>query len=194
MEIEGRRGPGRPRSPEADRAILEATIALLFEVGYRRLTIEAVAARAGVGKTTIYRRHPSKIALVMAAQAADRDSTVPDLDTGSFRGDLLALGEHMVLRLATWGKVLPGILSEAQDDPEVARAVGTQFVWRRQVFGDIVDRAVARGEVGPDTDAELVFRLMDGPILMELMVLRGPIDTPLIERVVAGVIDGVALH
>ena len=187
------RGPGRPRSPEADRAILEATVALLSEVGYQRLTIEEVAVRAGVSKTTIYRRHPSKIALVAAAAADFRDARVPELDTGSFRGDLLAIGGHAVGMLGSlWGRVLAGVVSEAADDPEVARMLAAFYEWRRLAYVDMVARAVARGEIHPGTDPRLVFTLADGPLHMELMVLRGPLDRDLVARVVEGVIEGVA--
>jgi AcrR family transcriptional regulator len=189
------RGPGRPRSLEADRAILEAAISVLSEMGYHGFTTEEVAARAGVSKATIYRRHPSKIALVAAAAAADRDARNPELDTGSFRGDLLAIGGHAVQMLTSvWGRVLPGVMGEAADDPEVERVLRAFFAWRIAAFEAIVGRATDRGEVRPGTDPRLVFTLMDGPLLMELTILRGPIDMALVERVVAGVIESVAVR
>jgi AcrR family transcriptional regulator len=148
-----------------------------------------------VSKTTIYRRHPSKIALVSAAAAGFRDAMVPEFDTGSFRGDLLALGGQAVGMLNTfWGRVLAGVVSEAADDPEVARALAAYYDWRQLAFTGIVGRAVARGEVRPGTDPRLVLTLAEGPLLMELMVLQGPVDLDLVSRVVEGVIEGVAVR
>ena len=84
------RGPGRPRDARHDQAILAATLRILQEKGYGGLTIEGVAARAGVGRPTIYRRWPSKPALVVAALVQSARLAVPVLDTGSLRRDLIA--------------------------------------------------------------------------------------------------------
>src|SRR5260370_18750172 len=86
----GRRKPGRPRSAQAQKAIIDATLELLAEEGFQGLSIEAVAARAGVGKTTIYRRWSSKEELVMEA-IRQVQIDVPVMDTGNFRNDLAAL-------------------------------------------------------------------------------------------------------
>ena len=144
IEPASTRGPGRPRSPEADRAILEATVALLSEMGYQRLTIEEVAVRAGVSKTTIYRRHPSKISLVAAAATDFQDASVPELDTGSFRGDLLAIaGQAAGMLGSLWGRVLAGIVSEAANDPEVGRVLAAFFELRQARLRR--DRGARRG-------------------------------------------------
>lgn len=189
------RGRGRPRSPEADRAILDAAVAQLADVGYLGLTIEGVAARAGVSKATLYRRHPSKIALVAAAATRERDVRLPDLDTGSFRGDLVALTRHgtdmMFGSGGLWGRVLPGMLAEAADDPQVAAVVRTFFSWRSEAVRQIVARAIERGEVRPETDPDLVFDLVSGPLLVRLMVTGQPLDDRFAEALVEEVIEGV---
>ena len=189
------RGPGRPRSPEADRAILDSARALLAEVGYLDLTIEGVAARAGVSKTTIYRRYPSKIALVAAVASRDRDARLPDLDTGSFRGDLVALTRHgvgMVLGSGgLWGRLLPGILAEAAVDPRAGAVVRQFFAWRTEAVKQIVARAIDRGEARVDTDPDLVFDLVSGPLLARLMITGQPLDGRFAEALVEEVIEGV---
>ena len=195
MKSGEKRGSGRPRSPEADRAILDAALALLGEVGYLDLTIEGVAARAGVSKTTVYRRHPSKIALVAAAAAHDRDTRLPNLDTGSFRGDLVAFTRHALRMLfggsGVWGRVLPGILAQAADDTEVAAVVRSYFGWLTEAVAGMVERGIARGDVRSGTDAGVVFDLVTGPLLVRLMVTGQPLDDRFVEALVEGVIDGV---
>ncbi|TMK61041.1 MAG: TetR/AcrR family transcriptional regulator, partial [Actinobacteria bacterium] len=90
------RGPGRPRDASRDRAILAAALQILQEEGYRGLTIDGVAARAGVGRPTIYRRWPSKPALVVAALVEAAELALPVRDTGSLRGDLIAVQRRQV--------------------------------------------------------------------------------------------------
>jgi AcrR family transcriptional regulator len=90
------RGPGRPRDARRDEAILTATLGILRELGYRGLTVGGVAARAGVGRPTIYRRWSSKPALVVAALVESARLAVPLVDTGSLREDLIAVQRHQV--------------------------------------------------------------------------------------------------
>ncbi len=103
------RRPGRPRSTAADDAILEAAMDLFAEVGLERLTVEGVAARAGVGKTTIYRRYPGKVDLVVAAVRCFTEPREGPPDTGTTRGDLVALVDGLVTTLTTTplGRALP---------------------------------------------------------------------------------------
>src|SRR5512142_1481611 len=111
---------GRPRSAEADRAILTATADLLAERGLAAMSIEEVAARAGVGKTTIYRRWPSKGLLALDAFVISFRAEQPLPDTGSLRGDLLSALRAWV-RATTqtpMGPMLTGLIAEAQHDPE----------------------------------------------------------------------------
>src|SRR5689334_20341648 len=141
---------GRPRSAEADRAILTATADLLAERGLAAMSIEEVAARAGVGKTTIYRRWPSKGLLALDAFVVSFRAEQPLPDTGSLRGDLLA-ALHAWVRAVTqtaMGPMLTGLIAEAQHDPELRGA------WRGRVLEPLrtqhrvmLDRAISRGEV-----------------------------------------------
>src|SRR5215472_11856181 len=150
---------GRPRSLEADRAILTATVELLAERGLAAMSIEEVAARAGVGKTTIYRRWPSKGLLALDAFVASFREEQPMPDTGTLRGDMLVT-LHAWVRAVTqtpMGPMLTGLIAEAQHDPQLRGA------WRDRVLEPLreqhrvmLDRAIARGEIEPSVDREVV--------------------------------------
>ena len=185
---------GRPRSPEADEAILDATVAELTRVGYTGLAVERVAAVAGVGKATIYRRHPSKIALVTAAGARARAAAFPNLDTGSLRGDALTLlGVSLEILSSVWGRVLPGMLAEASEDPKVAAVLQGFFSFRRTAVADMLRRGIERGEVRPDADPSIAYAMIDGALLTRMLVTGEPLDQAFIEALVEGVIRGVGV-
>ena len=120
-----RKPPGRPRDPEADRAILQATLKLLTEQGYAGMSVERVASEAGVGKTTIYRRYASKEELATAAVGALRDDLGPPPDTGSTRTDIV----EMIVRAQGALERGPGfamigaLLVEERRSPEAVRTV-----------------------------------------------------------------------
>src|SRR3954470_12330232 len=127
------RAPGRPRSARADQAIVDATLTMLSEEGYRSLSMEAVAARAGVGKATLYRRWSSKEQLVVDAIAQVQETPVP-LRGKSVRDDLVVLvdavrrkGQHTLA-----GRILPRLISEAQDFPELMRRYREQVIAPRR--------------------------------------------------------------
>jgi AcrR family transcriptional regulator len=179
---------GRPRSKEADRAILAAAAELLVERGLAEMSMEEVAARAGVGKATVYRRWSTRGTLALDAFVADYLRRQPLPDTGSLRGDLTA-ALRTWMRLVTRtpvGRVLRGLLAEAQRDPALAAA------WTERVIGPvraehriIVRRAIARGEVPAETDPDVVMDLLYGSAYHRL--LQGHL--PLSDRFVAQVVD-----
>jgi AcrR family transcriptional regulator len=166
------RGRGRPRSEEAHRAILAAVVALLPEHGLSGLTIEAVAARAGVGKTTIYRHWETRNDLIVEALRQLRPPGPPP-DTGSLAGDLEAVVDLQRRRLdaSALPRVMPRILSEASEDPELHAAIVRTVVQPiRAVLEEFVDRAIARGELREDVDREsLVDVLHSVPVYLLLM-------------------------
>lgn len=178
-----------------DRAIREATSALLSEVGYARLTVEGVAARSGVAKTTIYRRWPSKAELVFGT-TVHPDELGPAPDTGSFYGDLTEVMGHIVVDLSTGtaGEALLGILVDMAREPALEGTVRERFVgserrWMEQILG----RAVERGEISAGrTDPDLVLDLLLGPIFSRLFVTGGGVDRQLGRRVVDVVAAGLA--
>jgi AcrR family transcriptional regulator len=166
------RGPGRPRSAEADAAIVRATLEVLREEGFRGLSVEAVRQRAGVGKATIYRRFPDKQALVRAAIAEVHDDLRAP-DTGTLAGDIAALWEEGY-RGPDAARVAPLLLAEAADHPEMhAIFRATLIEPRRAIVRTILERAVARGELRDDLDLDLVTDLLAGPVVYRLLIDGG---------------------
>ena len=169
------RGRGRPRSAEAHQAILGATLTLLDEVGYRALTIEAVAARAGVGKTTIYRRWPSKLELVVEAVAEMRPP-LPTEDTGSLQGDFLAFQRGQISRVAAgpMPRIAPRLLAESVSDRELHEAVQRELIDPiRTAIGEVLQRGVDRGELRADLDLELATDVVHGTVVYRILRFQG---------------------
>jgi len=194
-EVELQRPPGRPRSAEADRAILRAAVDLLADEGYGGVTMEGVAARAGVGKATVYRRWPSKSALVVDAVSACRESGWQPPDTGSARDDLLAfvLGFMHHLRTSDAGRVMPALITELARSPELAVAFREGFVQpRRKRVLEAVRRGVERGEVRTGADPELVADAVVAFLLHRFLVTGMEIDDGLPERLVDMLWQGIA--
>lgn len=171
------RKPGRPRSAEADRAILSTTVELLATEGLRGLSIERVAERAGVGKTTIYRRWPTKRELAEAALQAlfvqmENVSDVPD--TGSVRGDLVEAAAIRMRAVSGTQFLLPRLALESEEDTEFHRLVNEILVApARAPIIAVLRRGVERGELRADLDLELACDLFLGPFLYKLLVSRG---------------------
>src|SRR5207244_3661280 len=177
IEPGAKRGPGRPRSAEADQAILGATISLLAEGGYDALTMEKVAARAGVGKATVYRRWGSKVELAVDALKA----SIADVEvhaTDSLRDDLTAYVQGMV----TWltdrtGQVMAGLSAEIQHNAELAEALRTNLVApRRAAMLGALEAAKAKGDIRPGVDVEVIVDLLVGPLYMRLLISGVPIE------------------
>jgi AcrR family transcriptional regulator len=172
----GDRRPGRPRSETAHRAILAAAISELTERGYAALTVEGIAARAGVGKQTIYRWWPSKADVVLDAllDLTEQRITVPD--EGSLPADLLGfLGE--TFRQRGQRPVLVGLMAQALLDPVFATAFKERFLFRRRAaLRQILDRAVERGEVAPELDPELLIDVVYGVLWYRLLLDHAPLD------------------
>ena len=143
----------RPRSEEARRKALAAATELIVERGVANLTMEEVANRSGVAKTTIYRHWPERSALVLdTVRACFGD--VPTPDTGSLRGDLDAYFGGMVLAdlSGTVGHLMPALIDAAARDGEIELLVDRISQERQRPILDIVERAQARGELPPDLD------------------------------------------
>jgi AcrR family transcriptional regulator len=193
------RKPGRPRSAQANQAILSATLEELTEVGYEALSIEAVAARAGVGKTTIYRRWPSKDELVIAATETIRVH-VPVPNTGNLRDDLLTLARGALevgIAYPRIQKLFARTLGEAKSKPEVFQAVLDRLIRPRiQGFIELVERAKARGEVRQDLETHLVLSIIMGPVVYEWVlgaIVHGFVATPdLADQMVDAILHGIA--
>jgi AcrR family transcriptional regulator len=164
---------GRPRSEAARAAILRATVELLQTKGFRALSVDAIAARAGVGKATIYRWWPNKAAVVMDAFLADTAPEMPFPDTGSTREDLRRQ-MRSVIRLFNTPTVrgpFVALIGASQHDPTLAAALRERFVAsRRAAAGDVLRRGVERGELRPDLDIEVAMDALYGALYYRLLV------------------------
>jgi AcrR family transcriptional regulator len=162
---------GRPRSIHADQAILQATLDLLAEVGYQSISIEAIAARAGVGKTTIYRRYTSKEELVADAIESLRDDlAIPD--TSSFWGDMDILINNAARKIDSplGRQTLALIISTASSNPQFAEVYWTKYTkLRREAFSKVLERAKSRGEIHKDADVDLIIDLVSGSLYYALI-------------------------
>ena len=162
--------PGRPRSTAVDHALAAATLELLDEVGLDALTVDAVAARAGVGRPAVYRRWPSKLHLV-AHVLTSTAIPVPDPDTGSAREDLRGLVDALVGGLS-W--VVLAVHAEARRVPELAELLHDRFLAERhELIATVVRRGVERGEVRADLDPDLVRDLLFGPLVYHWFATGG---------------------
>ena len=165
--------PGRPRSEETRTRILAAAIAELEERGYAALTIEGIATRAGAGKQTIYRWWPSKADVVLEAILELAAARIPEPDTGSLRGDLDAF-LAATFRQRGQRLVLIGLMAEALLDPVFHDQFRDRFLFaRRAALRTVLERAQARGELGPGVDPELLLDVVFGVLWYRLMLDHG---------------------
>ncbi|HYN92238.1 MAG TPA: TetR/AcrR family transcriptional regulator [Pilimelia sp.] len=178
--------PGEKRPPAGaavlregvTEAIRDAVLAELAAVGYGRMSIEAVARRAGVGKTAVYRRWPSKLEMVIEIVAAVTADVVSVPDTGSLRGDLelVLTVAAKALRHPLAAQILPDLLAEAARTPAIAATLRTALLDRQRDIGaQLAERAVARGELPAGTDPDLLIELAVGPLYWHLAVARAPL-------------------
>jgi AcrR family transcriptional regulator len=177
---------GRPRSIEADAAIIQAALELYAEHGFDALTIDGVACRAGVSKATIYRRYPSKIDLVMsaAAHSANEQRAMPD--TGNLGDDLRAVIRNLgrLLSDPVMGKIVARLSGEAIRNPELA-AAHREFVRHRRALNiEIIQRGIDRGELASDADPEFIADLVASPAFYRALMTGAPIDDELADRVI----------
>jgi AcrR family transcriptional regulator len=177
----GDRGARRARGEPRERAILAAVIGLLGEAGYEAMTMDAVAARARASKTTIYRRWPGKADLVRAAVDAHIAGRVPaGRDTGSLRGDLLAVLRAMRDHLTPeFMAMMSGLVHAMRTDSELAASLRS-LVDQDAVAGQIIGRAVQRGELpapGARRRARLVHEVIEAQVFRQMMIAADLDDT-----------------
>jgi len=163
---------GRPRDAARDRALLDATLAVLAETGYGGLTTAAVAARAGVSTATLYRRWSSKEELVISAASTYAGELATQTDTGSLEGDLRALLRDKAAALTgESGRLMRALIGEAAHNTVLAEALTTAFLTpvRRRVE-EITRRAADRGEIPPVEGAELLGDLVIGRMVSRFLL------------------------
>jgi AcrR family transcriptional regulator len=169
------------------RALLEE----LAAVGYGRLSIEAVARRAGVAKTAVYRRWHSKLEMVVevVAEVAGQKLSLPD--TGSLRTDLELVLQVLAhaLRHPLASQIIPDLLAEAGRDPQIARTLEQSLRAAQKDIGvRLVDRATGRGELPADVDPDLAVDLVVGPLYWRLAVARRPLSPDYLSRLAAATV------
>lgn len=181
---ETRSGPGRPRSAATHAAILGAVAALLTEGGYPAVSIEAVAARAGVGKQTIYRWWPGKPELILE-HLMGLAAKLPTPDSGSLATDLRI---YLGATCSGWtaggtGPVVAALMAEAQVDAAFgARFFRDLIAGRRSALRQLLARGQERGELATDRDLDLLLDLIYGPLWYRLLLRHAPLDEVFIEQ------------
>ncbi|MDP9071944.1 MAG: TetR/AcrR family transcriptional regulator, partial [Actinomycetota bacterium] len=182
-------GGTRRRSRRSEAAILQATLELLAERGFAGLSIDATAARAGVGKATIYRHWRSKAQLVIEAVGTLAPAQ-PEPDTGNLRDDLLVVLTGLVkgLTRSPMAHILPSLVDAAERDAELAELHRAFTAQRRQTLERVLRRAAQRGELAGDADLEVAVDLLAGPVFYRRLVSRAPLTPRFAERVVDAVL------
>ena len=174
-----------PRVERSRRVILEAVLEELGQVGYGPLTIEAVAARAGVGKSTIYRHWPGKLALVEDAfRTLKAPVVVPD--TGSLRDRLVSVLQQMAVLIeqSTYSACMPALIDAAERDPQVREFHCRFSAEKREALLAVLRDAVASGELPPTADPELLVDALTGAIIIRRLTLYEPFDPALVPALV----------
>ena len=160
--------------PDKTEAIIAAFFAELGCSGYEGLTMDRVAERAGVGKAALYRRWPSKREMLVDLVGEYATKAVLPGDTGSLRGDLVAIADDAIAVLAKplIRRVIQSLVAQARLSPELATVLAERFVNpRRQAGNEMLLRAVKRGELSPDCDLELAQDLFGGPLYLRGVIL-----------------------
>lgn len=171
-------------------AILDSALALMAATGYDRLTIDAVAARAGASKATIYRRWPGKPELVMAALSRRGTAATAEVDTGDLRGDLAQAIKQMRDSLASQdGALILGLLNAMRENGELAEHVRGQVLSaKRSVIGGLVARGIERGQLPDGADHELASEIVSALVFTRILVTGQPLDDAEIVRIVDAVL------
>jgi AcrR family transcriptional regulator len=162
---------------------------LLASEGFDRLTVEGVATQAGVGKATIYRRWPSKLALVLAAVGELSTHPLPELTTGRTRDDLVSLLRHIIEALSGTiaGRILPGLVAESARSPDLLGVLHDFWITRRKIMMEVLRQGAAQGDLPEGVDLELIADLLYGPVHYRFLISAAPLDRPLAEQVVDAV-------
>jgi AcrR family transcriptional regulator len=179
------RGPGRPRSEKARRAVIRATLKLLERVGFNELTIEAVAARAAVGKATVYRWWPNKAELVIAAFASAVEEELRFPSAGPV---LKSIHEQMqrwaVIFQSPLGQIVGTVIGAGQSEPEILDAFRAHWVEPRRLEArNLLKQAIKNHEVRSDLDPDLMLDLFYGPLYLRLVLKHAPLDEGFVNKI-----------
>jgi len=177
-----------PRVARSRAAVLAATAELLGEVSFVGISVEAISARSGVARTTVYRHWPDP-AQLMADALASVITACPEPDTGTLRGDLTVILRELVATLSrsATARLLPPMIFAAEADPAVASLQQSFSRQRRLVVRGALERAVARGEIDADFDFELVAAMSSGSLFYRRLVSREPLTTAYADKVAGAI-------
>lgn len=184
--------PGRPRSEQARTAILRSALRLLGKNGFSNLTIEDVAADAGVGKATVYRWWPHKAALIADAFASSATRKLHFPDTGSLRTDMSQQMRQLVkVFLSRRGRIVSAILAGGQSDNDLIAAFRERFLWpRRHEAYATLRRGIERGELPKNVDMDLLLDSLYGPIYMRFLIRHAKLTADFVDALCELVLDG----
>ncbi|WP_371129489.1 TetR/AcrR family transcriptional regulator [Streptomyces sp. TLI_105] len=207
MEQETRLTESRPATPgttrpggrtaKVRRAVLDATLEALADTGFHALNMDRIAAGAGVGKTTVYRRWGSPVGLVTDLLHDMAEQSLPASDTGTLAGDLRANAELVRATLADprMGAVFRAVIAAAACDEECARALAGFYRTRLAEWAPVVAKGTARGEIPAGTDPVELLRAVSAPLYYRFAVTREELDAAVAERAVTAALaaarDGV---
>lgn len=189
----GAKAQGRPRSEKARQAILGAAIDLLEREGFGAVTVEAIAARAGVSKATVYRWWPNKAAVVTEGFLEFTAPQIGFIDTGDVREDL---GQHMRklgrMLASGSGRTIGALIAESQADPEVAEAFRSRWIAaRRAEMKPALRRAVEHGELRSDLDLDTAIDALYGPIYYRLLTGYAPLSDDFVDALADYIMSGI---
>lgn len=183
----------KPRSARAHEAVLSAASELLAGGGLPAATVDAISARSGVSKATIYKHWPSRTAVAAEAFGVEMATAIPLPDTGSARGDLT----EQVRRVSEFyaspaGTVFAQLLAACVTDPEAARFFREFFLaGRRQAIATLWRRALERGEVDAEIDVEVAIDVLFGPLIFRLLSGHAPLNQAEAEAIAAAALHGL---
>jgi AcrR family transcriptional regulator len=187
-------GRGRPRDGTLDERILEQLLVLLGSRGYAGLTLDELAVRSGVAKSTILRRWPSKAAVAAAGVERLALQSVDVPDSGTLYGDLQALLHGARDTFARGrGQFVARLLREAGHHPEITDLLDAILHTRRQAYRRVLARATARGELDPSVDQELLIDMLIGPLWTRLLITRDPVTREYVDANVQAVLTAFSV-
>jgi AcrR family transcriptional regulator len=194
IDLKSSPGRGRPRDGALDERILEQAVALLGSRGYAGLTLDELAVRSGTAKSTILRRWPSKAAVAAAGVERLALQSVDVPDTGTLHGDLRALLHGARETFARGrGRFVARLLREAGHHPEITDLLDGVLHTRRQAYRRVLARGIARGELDPSVDQELLIDMLIGPLWTRLLITRDPVTSEYVDANVAVVLAAFAV-
>lgn len=182
----------RTLSDQARGKMLDAARRIVVQSGVEQFTIDAVAKMSGVAKTTIYRHFPNPDQLLIES-TAELAPDIPDIDTGSLRGDLCSMAK-VFAELAAQPKMrqlISAVLHKAAKDPKFARLHREFMACHKAPVTNALQRAVARGEVDPDIDPQLAHLMMEGPFLSRVLIEGEPLTSKEIDSLVTMIVNAL---